>query len=179
MLGPENPFGPSWSMEMTVPGVFPIKTQFIKLWKLCFFMLPGSWLCSRRIVVYIFADVNCCWINNVDLTNLLREPRPVHTSPGGANSMKLWVSKSHIEMVLKIHNDDISFCQLWIRGVYQLCFIFVKNYFTGYQAPISFANYVSLFSNFVSDTFVSWIALHMFTNFVSKLPYKEWNKIGV
>ena len=43
MLGPENPFGPSRSMEMTVPGVFPIQIQFIKLWKLCFLMLPGSW----------------------------------------------------------------------------------------------------------------------------------------
>ena len=41
MLGPENPFGPSWSMEMTVPGVFPIQIQFIKLYKSCFFMLPG------------------------------------------------------------------------------------------------------------------------------------------
>ena len=52
MLGPENHFGPSRSMKMTVPGVFPIQIQFIKLWKLCFFMLPGSWLCSGRIVQY-------------------------------------------------------------------------------------------------------------------------------
>ena len=29
MLEPENPFGGSWIMKMTVPGVFPIKIQFI------------------------------------------------------------------------------------------------------------------------------------------------------
>ena len=27
MLGPENPFGPLWSKEMTIPGVFPIKVE--------------------------------------------------------------------------------------------------------------------------------------------------------
>ena len=38
MLGPENPFGSLWSKEMTIPGVFPIKIELIKIRKLCEFM---------------------------------------------------------------------------------------------------------------------------------------------
>jgi len=50
MLGPENHFEPSWTMEMTVPGVFPIQIQFIKHWIFVLFNLMGSWTWSSHIV---------------------------------------------------------------------------------------------------------------------------------
>ena len=50
MLGPENHFRPSPSMKRTVPGVFPIRIQFIKLWKFVSFCLTGYWTWSSHIV---------------------------------------------------------------------------------------------------------------------------------
>ena len=50
MFGFENHFDPLRSIKMTVPGVFPINVQFIKLYKSCEFMLTGLWTWLWHIV---------------------------------------------------------------------------------------------------------------------------------
>ena len=52
MLGPENHFGTLLIIKMTVPGVFPINIQFIKLYKSCKFMQTGLWKVGRHIVYH-------------------------------------------------------------------------------------------------------------------------------
>ena len=63
MLGPENHLRPLPSIKMTVPGVFPINIQFIKLYKSCEFMRTGSWKVGRHIVrrqrlIMLYNNVN-------------------------------------------------------------------------------------------------------------------------
>ena len=50
MLRPENHFGTLPIIKMTVPGVFPINIQLIKLYKSCQFMSTGLWKVGRHIV---------------------------------------------------------------------------------------------------------------------------------
>ena len=50
ILGPENHLRPSPSIKISMKMVFPIKIQFIKLWKLCEFMRTGLWTWSLHIV---------------------------------------------------------------------------------------------------------------------------------
>ena len=50
MLGPENHFWALLIIKMTVPGVFPINIQFIKLYKSFKFMQTGLWKVGRYIV---------------------------------------------------------------------------------------------------------------------------------
>ena len=52
MLGPENHFRALPFIKMTVPGVFPINIQFIKLYKSCKFMQTGLWKVGRHIVYH-------------------------------------------------------------------------------------------------------------------------------
>ena len=52
MFGFENHFWPLLTMKITVPGVFPIHIQFIKLYKSCKFMQTGLWKVGRHIVYH-------------------------------------------------------------------------------------------------------------------------------
>ena len=54
ILGPENHFRPLPIIKMTVPGVFPINIQFIKLYKSCEFMSTGLWKIGHHTVCCCF-----------------------------------------------------------------------------------------------------------------------------
>ena len=89
MSGPENPFEGLWSIEMTAPGVFPIKIQFIKLCRWCLFMLMGYWIWTGRIVWWqILSLVNeayLIWMYSINililLTPLLLTPTTLNYFP--------------------------------------------------------------------------------------------------
>ena len=66
MLRPENHFWTLPITKMTIPGVFPINKQFIKLYKSCKFMSTGLWKVGRHIVRRLEVAFNTKY--NVDLT---------------------------------------------------------------------------------------------------------------